>query len=231
MLRKLEQWFFPFVCGLCSEFSDRQQDLCQRCFDSLPWIVDRCYHCGEDLLLSESSISCKRCETNPFSFDRLCALFSYEPPIRQLISRLKFSSNLSDGRILAELLKEKISVWYKEQPLPEALIPMPLHIKRLRKRGFNQALELVLPIHKHHQIPILIDACVRIKNTRPQAELGEIERKQNMENAFKVVKPFAFEHIAIIDDVVTTGSTVHALSKVLKQTGVDRIDIWCIGRA
>jgi ComF family protein len=231
MLRILEQWIFPFVCGLCGEFSQRNQDLCQVCFDSFPWINDRCYRCGEDLFLSDGTINCMRCVTDPLSFDRLCAIFSYEPPIRQLIARLKFSASLSDGRILAELLTEKVGIWYRHQALPDALIPMPLHLKRLRKRGFNQALELILPTHQQYQIPIVLDACVRVKATPPQAKLGEVERKKNMKNAFQIVKPLPFEHVAIIDDVVTTGSTVHALSEVLKAAGVEMVDVWCICRA
>jgi len=231
MLKMLEQWIFPFICSLCGQFSETDKDLCKLCYDSLSWINDRCYRCGEDLDAHAGSTLCERCTTEPLSFDRLCALFSYEPPLTQLISRFKFEGSLSEGRVLGELLKEKVDFWYRHQTLPDAFIPMPLHKKRLRKRGFNQALELSLAAHHYYKIPIILDACIRIRETPPQAERGEVERKQNMKNAFRVIKPIPFEHVAIIDDVVTTGSTVNALSSALKESGVEIVDVWCICRA
>ncbi|HQY22412.1 MAG TPA: hypothetical protein PK389_01455 [Gammaproteobacteria bacterium] len=119
----------------------------------------------------------------------------------------------------------------QNRELPEAIIPVPLHIDRLRKRGFNQALELLWPIHKKTKIPVVFDACVRIRKTTAQAQLDKTRRKRNLKSAFQIVKPIPFEHVAIMDDVVTTGSTVNALTQVLKEAGVTTVDIWCICRA
>lgn len=145
---------------------------------------------------------------------------------------LKFGKKLAYGRVMGELLTDQVEErWYQNLVLPEAVIPVPLHHLRLRKRGFNQALELLWPLHKKTGIPVLADACVRIKKTSPQSQLDQSRRKRNLNSAFKVVKPIPFEHVALMDDVVTTGSTVNALTHVLKEAGVTTIDVWCMCRA
>jgi len=231
MLKKIEQWVFPAICCLCRQYSDTDRDLCQRCWHSLPWIEDRCYGCGERLEGGEYSVFCESCSNRAYAFDRLCALFSYEPPVTKLITDLKFNKQLAYGKILGELLADKVMHWYRDKPLPEAVLPVPLYRDRLRKRGFNQSLEFLWPLKSRISIPIILDTCLRIRKTPPQAKMDKAERKQNLKDAFQMAKPIRFEHIVIMDDVVTTGSTVHAMSQVLKEAGVDQIDIWCICRA
>ena len=232
MLKKLEQWFFPFMCCFCEAYTTSGQDLCSVCKMALPWSSDRCFKCGLYLTEGIDSIDCKSCREFPPKFDRLCALFSYQPPITKLVMGLKFAKKLAYGRVMGELLADQLSSqWYHNRELPEAIIPVPLHIDRLGKRGFNQALELLWPIHKQTKIPIVFDACMRVRKTTPQAQLDKVHRKRNLKSAFQIVKPIPFEHVAIMDDVVTTGSTVNALTQVLKEAGVTTVDIWCICRA
>jgi ComF family protein len=165
----------------------------------------------------------------------LYAIFSYDPPITKLITGLKFGDQLYSGRLLGELLVEHVeNKWYKDEMLPEAIIPVPLHEKRLRKRGFNQVVELLGPLKKKLDIPILRHACVRKKITKAQSGLNSTQRKQNIKNAFVIpdISEFAgLDYVAVVDDVVTTGSTVNALCAVLKEAGVQQIDVWCICRA
>ncbi len=232
MLKKLEQWLFPFICCFCESYTNNNQDLCDICKSVLPWVSDRCFKCGLSLMPGVDSIDCQRCRELPPKFDRLCALFNYQPPITKLIMGLKFGKKLAYGRVMGELLAEQLeSRWYQNLTLPEAIIPVPLHIDRFRKRGFNQALELLWPVHKKTNIPILVDTCVRIRKTTAQAQLDKSRRKRNLKSAFQIVKPILFEHVAIMDDVVTTGSTVNALTHMLKEAGVIMVDVWCICRA
>lgn len=233
MLKTLRQWVFPNICCLCEHESDTAQDLCTICKASLPWIEDRCYRCGLSFKSDLSAIYCQRCHDLPPKFDRLCAIFSYRPPLTQLITKLKFSGQLAYGRILGGLLVETIHTnWYHAKPLPQAVIPVPLHISRLRKRGFNQSLELLWPLKREGKIPVILDACLRVRKTKHQAQLRKDHRKRNMKGVFSLNKSLPFEHIAIMDDVVTTGSTVNALSEVLKnETNITQIDVWCICRA
>jgi ComF family protein len=233
MLKSLVQWFSPYICCLCEHDTTNTQDLCSVCKAALPWIENRCYRCGLTLKSGLDSICCQSCIDLPPKFDRLCAIFNYELPVTRLITRLKFSGQLAYGRILGELLVEAVhSVWYTKKPLPQAVLPIPLHASRLRKRGFNQALELFWPLKKAGKIPVLLDACSRIRKTTSQAQLKKEHRKRNMRGVFRLDRQLPFEHIAIMDDVVTTGSTVNALSEVLKrETDVAQIDVWCIARA
>jgi ComF family protein len=129
------------------------------------------------------------------------------------------------------MLSETIKKRYANQLLPDLLLPVPLHYKRIAERGFNQALEIARIIAKSLQIPIDAKSCIRVRNTAAQAELKSDKRKANVARAFQCIKPIAAKHVAIVDDVVTTGNTVRELSKVLHKAGVERIDVWCIARA
>lgn len=232
ILHNIKNWLWPYVCAICEEEAESTQDLCCVCRASLPWIEDRCYCCALPLTNENHSVKCASCLDNAPKFDRVCALFSYELPVSSLVMGLKFGKQLAYGRILGELLAEAVShTWYTSLSLPEIIIPVPLHEKRLRKRGFNQALELARPIQKHLNIPIMNKAIQRVRATTPQSSLKRTSRKRNLTNAFEIKKTLPFEHVAIIDDVVTTGSTVSALSFALKQAGVERVDVWCVCRA
>lgn len=106
---------------------------------------------------------------------------------------------------------------------------MPLHWTRLRERGYNQAMEIAKPVAKALQIPI-DKGVIRHKATQAQAMLSAKERGQNVANAFSTNSSYQGKHLVIIDDVVTTGQTIRAISNLLSERGANRIDIWCIAR-
>jgi ComF family protein len=113
----------------------------------------------------------------------------------------------------------------------DAILPVPLHPGRLRQRGFNQALELARPIARQYRLPLLLNHVKRVKNTLEQSSLSGKERKTNLRQAFSLVKGINYPAIAIVDDVMTTGSTVEELSGLLKKNGVNYVEIWCLARA
>lgn len=115
--------------------------------------------------------------------------------------------------------------------LPEAIIPVPLHPQRYRERRFNQCIEIGLTLAKQLQLPLLVNHCIRHRNTPHQTELSKTQRLKNMRNAFSLVQPIPAKHVAILDDVMTTGSTLHELAAVLKKSGVRRVDAWVCARA
>jgi ComF family protein len=115
--------------------------------------------------------------------------------------------------------------------LPDCLLPVPLHSSRLRQRGFNQSIEIARVIAKRLQIPIVHDAVIRRRSTESQTGLTAKQRQKNIRGAFDVVGDLAGKHVLIIDDVVTTGSTVNELAKVLKRKGVKRVGVLSIARA
>jgi len=132
--------------------------------------------------------------------------------------------------LFGALLAERVRNNYRDQSFPECIIPVPLHAQRLRERGFNQALELARATAKQLLVPVEWQSCRRIRATPAQSQLLAAQRAANLKNAFQIIKPFRHKHVAIIDDVVTTGHTVTELSKALQRAGVERIDVWCVAR-
>jgi len=149
--------------------------------------------------------------------------------VDRLIHAFKFAGQLHIATVLGELMAGRILD--TNVPLPELLIPVPLHPIRLRERGFNQALELARVISNKLTIPIDYRSCERSRKTVAQSLLPAKERHQNIKGAFTVHHPFKVKSVAIIDDVMTTGHTVNELASVLKDAGVDHVQVWAVARA
>lgn len=202
MINFLNYHIFPGTCILCDLNSKRQQDLCPNCENNLPWLTN---------LLPNN----------------IFASFHYQEPIAHLITNLKFNHKLIYAKILGDLMVAKLK---QQNSLPELIIPVPLHKKRLKERGFNQALEIARPIAKQLNIPIDFNSCQRIKPTEAQSLIPAKQRQQNVKGAFIVKQEITAKHVVIIDDVVTTGNTTKELSYTLQQAGVTKIDIWCCAK-
>src|SRR3990167_5338215 len=215
-------YLIPPHCILCGTSTTNQYDLCHACKDELPWMTHYCQQCA--LPLPTSQFRCGNCLKHPPYFDKTLALFHYQPPLTKLIPDYKFHDKLVYGKIFSELLLEKL---YHRSELPQALIPVPLHSKRLQERGYNQALELAKPLAKRLRLPLLCNICQRHKATAAQSNLPANKRQTNVKNAFSLKKSIPYTHIAMIDDVITTGNTVNELSRLLKQNNVHMIEIWC----
>ncbi|MGB0320122.1 MAG: ComF family protein [Cycloclasticus sp.] len=114
---------------------------------------------------------------------------------------------------------------------PDALIAVPLHPKRLRRRGFNQCDLIAQHIHHELGIPLIHNQLKRIINTQSQVTLTAKERQKNLNNAFRYLPAHDIKTIALIDDVVTTGSTANEIAKTLKKQGVQQVEIWAFARA
>jgi ComF family protein len=149
--------------------------------------------------------------------------------VRALIADFKFRQRLHLGRLFGQLLAEA-AVWQSGHSLPELLIPVPLHSKRLRERGYNQSLEVARVIGRELKIPVDSRVVERAWATPPQLSLAREERLANVRDAFRVPRPLQARHVAIIDDVVTTGATAGELAGVLHQAGAERVDVWAIAR-
>lgn len=226
MLKKIYRWLLPTFCTLCHT-NTKGERLCYTCHQELPWQIVACTQCG--LPLSHEQI-CGYCLKNPPCYDHTICLFHYQTPIDKLILSLKFAEKLNHAKLLGDLMAEKLAKHYTDQKKPDIIIPVPLHPKRLKERGYNQALEIARPVAKKLRIPIEIRHCKRILSTPPQSSVTAKIRRRNIKNAFSVGTLLKYHHVAIIDDVVTTGSTVTELARVLKKAGVHQIDIWCCAR-
>ena len=214
-------------CRLCSLPNNNTAGLCRDCLAELPQIHHACPCCGAELA-NFVTVLCGKCQRQAPWFDSAHIPYRYAPPLVPFITGLKFHARLAESRFLAELFLASLSA---ELTLPECLIPVPLHSQRLRERGFNQALELARLLSHRLHLPIENHLVQRRLNTRPQSELSGKSRHHNMRHAFELLSPVKYRHVAILDDVVTTGSTVNELAQVLRQAGVEYIQVWAIARA
>jgi ComF family protein len=204
-------------------------DLCYACYTQLAKNTQCCYHCATPLDIPAAiSPLCGRCLRHPQAFDSTHAPFIHQGAMRHLIAGLKFKADYKNARLLGALLAEGLA---QTPQLPDCLIPVPLHKARYRQRGFNQSIEIAKATGKALHIPIDIDSCIRHRDTPHQTQLTAKQRRSNMKNAFSTRQPILAQHIAIVDDVMTTGSTVHELATVLKKAGVARVDVWVCARA
>lgn len=227
------------TCQHCGSLQSSPLGLCHICQDELPWQPPGCRICQDQL--SEFSVdTCPDCRLNPPDFDLCRAALSYQAqalhsPVPGLIHRAKDLNNFPALHCLANLLSTTFRLHYVETgDSPQALLPVPLHVKRLGERGYNQSLELCKVLRKQHNTPIITKLLDR--NTGPaQKTLNRQERKNNEGKMFTLKAPkklTGIHHIAIIDDVITTGSTVREIATLIRQqTHVRRIDVWGVARS
>jgi ComF family protein len=224
----LFQHLFQQHCVLCTALTKNEHCICQACIDDLPLASDTCCpQCG----LSSQGEVCGRCLKQPPHFDSTKALFTYTFPADALLQHYKYSHALYLSETLATLFSENLL-----NTTCDVIIPMPLHPTRLKERGFNQSLEVAKVVSTQMNIPVDSKSCIRIKNTAPQASLPLKERLKNMRGAFEIKQNLIQnhlkgKHIAIIDDVMTTGTSLNELAKTLKQAGAKQVDCWVIARA
>jgi ComF family protein len=220
----------PYHCLACGMITLSHIMICNGCLDELPYLHHSCALCAQPLSTANSSI-CGQClQARPIIF-RTIAAFHYRPPISHFITQLKFNQRLIYAQTLARLMIIKIKSSYQPQDLPEYILPVPLHRSRLRERGFNQALLIAKLIAKELNLKIDCNHYYRNRPTRPQAQLSAKLRHQNIKGAFARRGGFKAAHVAILDDVMTTGQTVRELAICLKQAGVKKIEVWCCARA
>ena len=216
----------PSHCLLCGARGQGALSLCAACEADMPRNTMCCARCA---LPQESPARlCGRCIKREPPWDAVWVPFRYEWPLAQLESRFKFGGDLAAGRTLSML-------WLatpRPEALPQAIVPVPLHRSRLRGRGYNQALELAKPLAKHFDIRLLHEALRRNRATGAQTELTAVQRRRNVRGAFETNFDGAVpEHVAVLDDVFTTGATLAECVRVLKRAGVQRVDVWALARA
>lgn len=225
---KLLNFFMPPRCILCGEKGFKNRDLCGACYAELPKYLSQCYQCASDIAAHNSNGLCLDCIENPPAFDETFAPFVHLSSIRYLILQLKFHHHYPSARLLGGLMADYLQ---KTTELPEYIIPVPLHKNRYQERGFNQSIELARILSKQLNVPLDLHSCIRHRDTEHQVGLNAVQRGENIKNAFSVLKKFNAKHVALVDDVMTTGSTVHELAVMLKLAGCQRVQIWVCAKA
>ncbi|MFC5578921.1 ComF family protein [Lysobacter niabensis] len=224
---------WPSRCLVCDEPGLEGLDLCAACAAALPWNRCACPRCALPLPAATECGDCLRREAALAQRGQAPALagihasFVYAAPLDRLLPRFKFHRDLAAGALLSQLMAEATT----GLPRPDAIVPVPLHRARLRRRGYDQALELARPLACALELPLRDDLLRRVRETAAQSELDAVARRRNLRGAFALMPGAPVpDHVALVDDVMTTGATLHAAAAALKQAGVRRVVAWVCAR-
>jgi len=229
-LKNTQIKLFPYFCSLCGDKAQAHIAICEPCHKQLITINNCCTQCALPLPDSAENNICGQCLNKPPYFDHSFSLYNYETPVKQLISGLKFQKKLSLAHLFGTLLGEAIQ-HTNRCDLPDCIAPVPLSSKRLKNRGYNQSIEIARPVSKLLSIPLAYNLFKRVRHSPPQSSLNLKSRQHNVRNAFTINEKKLPRHIAIIDDVMTTGATSNELARILKKEGVEKVEIWSVARA
>jgi ComF family protein len=207
----LAGWLVPPTCILCGGAGQvGPLDLCAGCLGDFP-------------------VAPATPLATALQFDRVCCPYAYAWPVDTLVLGLKFRGERSHGRVLGELLGRARQA--AGPPWPDVVVPVPLHALRLAERGYNQAAELARHASRRLGVPCRPRALARLRSTRPQSGLGATERVANVVAAFAASEPVAGLRIALVDDVVTTGSTAASAAAALRTAGAAGVELWAVAAA
>ena len=219
------------TCLLCDEPAEAEMPICVACEADMPWLGEHCQTCA--LPLPEAGLTCDGCLLEPPAYEQVAVPWRYDFPVDSLITRFKHNAKWPFGHLLADVLSQYLQHRFDEDlPRPDALLPVPLAAKRLRQRGFNQAAMLARWLSKQLDLPCEENVVHRIQDTSAQQDLDAKARKRNLRNAFALTTDAHVKgrHLALVDDVLTTGATAQALARLLMNAGAARVDVYCLAR-
>jgi ComF family protein len=215
----------PSICFLCNQYHRENDAICAECSNFFQTLGHACDYCAKPLPNIENTI-CNACSLNKPFVDKVFTAYLFEEPLRTLLHEFKYHNGLFLASLLTKLMlkapidKDKIG----------CLMPIPLHHKKLKERGFNQAAILAVNLSKIINVPYDINSTQKTRGTRAQAGLKAEERGINLQNAF-VSEKQSYKQITLVDDLLTTGSTANELAKTLKEQGAEKVYLWCCARA
>ena len=227
--QRLSQQFltllFPPTCAVCKRVG---AVLCEDCVRTLPRLPEAvCGRCSRPVKRPFSL--CAHCQKRPFPLQTIRATFHYVSPVKELIHKFKYENSFALAGPLGQAMA---GAWLGQNVAATAVIPVPLHPKRYKKRGYNQSMLLAQQLCHYHPLPLMPDALQRVRFTRPQIELGADQRQQNMQQAFAATPHLVCgQHILLIDDVCTTGATLIACAEALLDGGAASVSAYCLARA
>jgi ComF family protein len=211
------------TCLLCGAASGARH-VCSSCLGELPWHRQR--QCPQCATPTPDGRTCGSCLKHPPAFERTHAALAYAFPLDRLIPRLKYQGRLAIAPALGECLAETVAAC----PRPDRLLAMPLHAIRIRERGFNHAAEIAREVSRRLDLPLDAASCRRIRDTPPQMGLKHDARRRNVRGAFACSDDVRGQHVALIDDVMTTGTSLDELAATLKRAGAREVTCWVAAR-
>ena len=229
-LRKILDVFYPRCCPVCQKIlKDQRRMICPECERMLhPVGHPRCYKCGKPI---EEGEYCRDCLKQPHVFEQGRGIFVYDSIMRRSVTRYKYYGCREYGDFYAKAMylyaRKEIEKWN-----PDLIVPVPVHRSKERQRGFNQAAYLAEKLSYYTRIPADLDMVQKVVKTKSQKKLNALQRRMNLERAFRVTGDVRGKDILVIDDVYTTGSTIDAMAGCLKKKGAGNVYFLtvCIGR-
>ncbi|EFQ60862.1 MULTISPECIES: ComF family protein [Pseudomonas] len=220
------------TCLICDEPTETADSVCNACETELPWLMEHCEVCA--LPLPMDGLVCGQCQQQPPAFKQVVAPWTYSFPVDSLISRFKHQARWPLGHLLGRLLGQHLQHRFDNTslPRPHALLPVPMARKRLRERGYNQALMLARWLSADLNIACDEHLLLRPHETVAQQALDAKTRKRNLLGAFALAADAQVQdrHFALVDDVLTTGATAHSLARLLINAGARQVDVYCLAR-
>ena len=224
-------------CLFCDDTTYNSEAICPPCNQDLPWNTFHCSLCALPMPAANATdnkqaltIACGECIATPPPFTSTVASFRYDTPINKSIQLFKYNRKQYFGTFLANCLVKTIVQKYQNAPLPSCIVPVPMHKDKLKERGFNQAQLISKKLSRALSIPSDSNILQKIRPTPPQTGLNKKQRTRNLKGAFHLTTSIAGQHIALVDDVVTTRATSDLLCQLLIDAGAKRVDVWCIAR-
>ena len=222
----IECLFAPGLCLACGCEISGTASLCVDCAERLEMVPRPCRYCGQPNPVDGRA--CPACLLNPPRWQRLRAPLRYEGLTRDYLQQFKYAEALY---LVKPLCRRGFEAFDRGDPLPEVLLPVPLHRDRLIERGFNQADEIARQWSREFSIPIDRDVLKRTRATPSQSGLSAAQRETNVRGVFACANPRGYRHVAVVDDIVTTGSTTGELTRLLHRAGVEYVEVWALARA
>ena len=231
MWKRIGDLLYPETCVVCHRIPDGADDekMCSECRKKIPFIEEpRCKRCSKPLADMESEL-CGDCEGHTFYVERGAALYPYNEWMQKAVRNIKYQGELAGCSYFGKQMAERYRSWL-EQISPEVIVPVPIHEKKMRFRGFNQAALLAKEVGERLEIPVEENYLIRTENTSPQKGLGRTERMRNLQSGFQVHDEVSgrYHRILLVDDIYTTGATLEACARALKKAGTERIYFLCL---
>ena len=220
----VNQFLDPRLCPGCQHPLLDTERFCPACTRRLIKVARPCQLCGLENPGRDNI--CAACLYDPPRWQSMTAPWQYSGLTRDLLLQLKFSESLHLAYCLVSTI---VDYFDNQQSRPEVLLPVPLHKNRLLQRGFNQAFEIARILSAQLDIKLDSDILTRVRDTTAQAGLSAGKREKNLLKAFHCL-PCNYRHVALVDDIITSGSTANEITKVLHRAGIETVEIWGLAR-